>query len=191
MRPLLLLALLTSQVVAAQNPPPSHKVLTPDQVALQSEIAKWNVQYKVLRAQAQEALKAESDREKTEACPNASNTRAYEECYSAEIEKSQANYSKFASAIRAMLALTYPSMRGQEPASGPTGLSLTSDELVAEFDKLEAEAKNYREHASRAAYDQYKGGTLAPVFSAEATLHLLRSHMHEVAFVYGEKLSNH
>jgi hypothetical protein len=90
-----------------------------------------------------------------------------------------------------MLALAYPTMPGDQPVSGPTGTPLTSTERVTEFDQLEAQSKRFRDDGVRAAYDQYKGGTLAPVFAAEAGQRLLRLHLQELAFIYGEELSNH
>jgi hypothetical protein len=94
-------------------------------------------------------------------CPDANTTRAEEECLSSDIQKTQSNYLAFTGAIRAMLALPYPAMPAEAPVSGPTGTPLTSGERVAEFDRLEAEAKAYREDAAKAAYDQYKSGTLS------------------------------
>jgi hypothetical protein len=142
-----------------------------------------------LRAAAQTALNAEEAREKAGDCPDATTTRAQEECLNGEMRKTEANYAAFASAIRAMLDLSYAG--SAQPISGPTGIPLTPEQRVAEFDRLEAESKAYRESAVKAAFDQYKGGTLAPVFSLEAAQKLLRLHLQEMAFVYGNELSNH
>lgn len=142
-----------------------------------------------LRAAAQTALNAEMSREKTGDCPDATTTRAQEECLGAEMRKTEADYAAFAGAIRAMLGLSYST--STQPVSGPTGTPLTPEQRVAEFDRLEAESKAYREMAAKAAFDQYKGGTLAPVFSLEAAQKLLRLHLQEMAFLYGEELSNH
>jgi hypothetical protein len=144
-----------------------------------------------LRAAAQTALNAEMAREKAGDCPDAATTRAQEECLDAEMRKTEANYAAFAGAIRAMLGLSYATTPGDKPVSGPTGMPLTPEQRVAEFDQLEAESKRYRDAAAKAAFDQYKGGTLAPVFSIEAAQKLLRLHLQEVAFLYGEELSNH
>lgn len=144
-----------------------------------------------LRAAAQTALTTEMAREKAGDCPDATTTRAQEECLDAENRKTEANYKALASAIRAMLALADPSMPGQPPVSGPTGIPLTTEQRVAEFDRLEAESKAYRAAAAKVAFDQYKGGTLAPVFSLGAAQKLLRLHLQEMAFVYGNELSNH
>jgi hypothetical protein len=144
-----------------------------------------------LRAAAQTALNAETTREKAGDCPDATTTRAQEECLDAEMRKTELNYAAFASAIRAMLALADPAIPGQPPVSGPTGIPLTAEQRLAEFDRLEAESKAYREAAAKVAFDQYKGGTLAPVFSLEAAQKLLRLHLQEMAFVYGNELSNH
>ncbi len=175
----------------AQTPARPPKVLTPEQRRYQAEISRWLARRSELRAQAQNALDAEVAREKAGDCPDAKTTRAQEECLASEIQKTQSNYAAFAEAIRTMLALAYPAMPGEQPVSGPTGKPLTSGERVKEFDKLEAESKAYRDAASKAAYDEYRGGTLAPVFSLEAEQKLLRLHLKEMAFIYGEELSSH
>jgi hypothetical protein len=175
----------------SQTPAPRRKALTPEQVQFQADTAQWRAQRDALRAQAQAALSAEMAREEAGDCPHADSTRAAEECLAAEIEKTRSNYAAFAGAIRAMLALPYPAMPGQPPFNGPTGAPPTPNELVAEFDQLEAESQRYREDAAKAAYNQFKGGTAAPVFALEADQRLLRLHLREFAFVYGEELSNH
>jgi hypothetical protein len=90
-----------------------------------------------------------------------------------------------------MLSLSYPTMPGALPTLGPTGTPPTAAESVAEFDRLEAESSQYRQHAVTAAYNQFKGGSEAPVFAQEAEQRLLRLHLQALAFVYGELLSNH
>ncbi|MBV9404785.1 MAG: hypothetical protein JO211_05540 [Acidobacteriaceae bacterium] len=175
----------------AQTPVRHTKVLTPEQGRYQAEVSQWVARHAELRAQAQKALSSEAARENASDCPDADTTRAQEECLASEIRKTQSNYAMFAEAIRTMLGLAYPTMPGEQPVSGPTGEPLTSDERVKEFDRLEAESKAYRDDASKAAYNQYRGGTLAPVFEAEAEQKLLRLHLEEMAFIYGEELSNH
>ena len=168
----------SSPIVLAQAPSP------PQFANLQSQRA-------ALCKQAKSALADETARETAGDCPNVSTTRGSEECLAAESSKTQANYATFTAAVRAMLVLQYRSVPGGKPDSGPTGTPLTSDELSAEFDRLEAESKRYRQDASKAAYDQFKGGTFAPVFALAAEQKLLRLHLHELAFIYGELLSNH
>ncbi len=123
-------------------------------------------------------------------CPNADTTLAAEQCLAAEIAKTQSNYAAFAGSIRAILALAYPTMPGQQPVSGPSGTPPSAGDRVAEFDRLEAESKRYREDAGTAAYNQYKGGTAAPVFEAETEQRLLRLHLQEMAFIYEAELSD-
>lgn len=121
------------------------------------------------RAQARAALAAERAREKAGQCQTANNTLAEEDCLHSEMDKTQGNYAAFVKAIRQQL----------------------SGERAAEFDQLESQSKQYRENASKAAFNEYAGGTLAPVFALEAEQKLLRLHMEEIAFVYGEQLSTH
>jgi hypothetical protein len=186
-----LAAILSSTGLAlTQSPVRPPKVLTPEQRQHQVEVSKWLARQAELRTRAQHALNAEVAREKAGDCPHANTTLAAEECLASEIEKTRSNYAAFAEAIRAMLALAYPTMPGEQPVSGPTGKPLTADERVKEFDKLEAESKAYRDDASKAAYDDYRGGSYAPVFEAEAEQKLLRLHLQEMAFIYDTELSN-
>ena len=178
-------------VLFAENSAPHQKVLTPEQKEYQAEFAQWQAQRKELNIKAKSVLGDEMAREKAGDCPNASSTREELECLSTEMAKTQSNYETFAGAIRGMLAMSVPMMPGQKPASGPTGMERTATELVEEFDQLEAEAKKYRTEAGTVAFNQYKGGTLAPVFEGQATQRLVRLHMQEIAFIYGEKVSNH
>jgi hypothetical protein len=182
-----LLALAQTPSRPAINGSPPPRVITPEQKQYQADVALWLTHRNELRTQAQNARNAEMAREKAGDCPNANTTRAQEECLAAEGRKTQANYAAFATAIRAMLALSYPTQAGEPaalPETPPTG------ERAAEFDRLEAESKAYRDDAVKAARDQFTGGTLAPVFALEAAQKLLRLHLQEMGFIYGEELTD-
>ncbi|HTC74744.1 MAG TPA: hypothetical protein VK684_04165 [Edaphobacter sp.] len=183
-------ALTVTGLAFGQTTVPRHKVLTPEQQRYQAETAQWLKQSLALRIQAQAALAEETAREKAGDCPNADTTLATEQCLTEEITKTQSNYLTFVSSIRAMLALAHPTMPGEQPGSGPTAIPPSASERVAEFEQLEVHSKQYRGEATRAAYNQYKGGTLAPVFAAQATQRLLRLHIQELAFIYEAELEN-
>ena len=159
------------------------------QTDARGQYEQWREQRNALRVQAQTALDSETTRGKAKMCPQANNTREWEICLAAEGATTQANYDAFAGAIRAMIALAPPSH--SQPTSGPQGLPRSTNELVAQFDLLEAESKQYRKDAARAAFDQFEGGSGAPPFELEAEVRLLRLHMQEIAFLYGEELSTH
>src|ERR1700751_3838545 len=91
-------ALAVAQAPVARPP----KVLTPAQKTFQAEVTQWNTQQAALHAKAQAAFDVEMEREKRGDCPDVDSTRATEECLSAEIDKTRANYNTFAGAIRAM-----------------------------------------------------------------------------------------
>jgi hypothetical protein len=174
----------------AQTPAPHQKILTPEQQQYQADMARWNQRIKEIHAQGQSALDAELAREKQPLCPDADNTRSQEVCLQSEGDKTQANYQSFAEAIRSTLALSAPTFPGSAPpASGPTGVPLSAAQFVAEFDYNQQEWKKYEADQAQAAFDQYKSGTLAPVFEGQAHLRLTRLHMRELAFIYGWKLS--
>jgi hypothetical protein len=186
----LLLLIGTSWAAASQSAAAHQKVLTPEQKTYQAQMAAYLTQHESLRTKAQSAFDAEMNREKTGDCRSAVSTREMEECLSAEIAKTQANYSAFAGAIRSMLALEVPTLPSAPSYSGPTGTAPTAAQNVAEFDQLEAESKHYREDAAKAAYNRYKSGTFSPVFGAQAEQRLLRLHFQELAFVYESLLLN-
>ena len=71
----------------------------------------------------------------------------------------------------------------REARRPPSGMALTSEELVEEV-----KAKPRARRSS--GFDQYKSGTVAPVFEMEAAQKLLRVHMQELAFIYGRLLLN-
>jgi hypothetical protein len=145
----------------------------------------------VLHAQAQAALSAEQAREQAGQCAGVSSTREQEECLQSGMEKTEANVSAFSGAIRSLLALRSPTVSGpQQAASGPTGKPLSSSELVLAFDRNEAESQKFRQDEAKAAFDQYKGGTLAPVFQSETEQRLLRLHMQELALIYDWATAN-
>ncbi len=148
-------------------------------------------QYTALRRQAQAAYNREMAREKAGDCPNADTTRAEEECLTHEMSITQANYAAATAALRAMPGLEHPKMPGEQPASGPNGAPLTSQQRVEEFDKLEAASAGSRKLAAAAtARNEFKGGTPAPVFEAQAEQRLTRLHLQELVFVYDGEFSN-
>ncbi|MBV9300619.1 MAG: hypothetical protein JOY62_04935 [Acidobacteriaceae bacterium] len=186
------LSLLTVLVVMARSQTGKEsKHKTPEQVKYQSEMEHWRAARNELRTRARAALDAERAREKAGDCPNADTTFAAEKCLNAEIDKTQGNYAAFTSALREMLGLARPLGPGEMPISGPTGMPLSAPERVAEFDRIENEWKRYRDLCTAAAYDEFKGGTEAPVFELEAQQRLARLHLEELSFIYDNELANH
>ena len=70
-------------------------------------------------------------------------------------------------------------------------MPFSTSEQVAEFDQLQRDWQQYEQTALSAAYDQFKSGTEAPAAEGEASQALLRSHMHEIAFLYDFLLGSH
>jgi hypothetical protein len=168
-----------------------HKELTPEQRRYQSEIARWRSERQSLQTRATTALKTATEGANPEKCKDAASTRAAEECLDTAMKAAQEEYAAFTSALRSLLGLAYPEMPGEQSMAGPTGIPPSTNERVAEFDRLESQSKAYRQTASRAAYNQFKGGTEAPVFEMETDLRLLRLHLEELSFIYGFMLENH
>lgn len=160
------------------------------QTEYQTQVKTWQKTRDDLKQRARKALAGEAARDKAGDCPNADTTLAQRECLQAEDVKTQANYKAFTSALRAILASPYPEPPGAKPVSGPTGPEPTAAQRAVEFDRLEAAFQAYRELAQKAAYNEYAGGTLAPVAEMEASQELLRSHMRELARLYDNELSN-
>ncbi len=189
--PLLLTVAVLLIGAAPQLVSQSQKSASPEQMKYQAQMEQWRTAREALKAKAKAALAAEMQREQAGDCPHAGTTRAAEECLAQEVKTTDKNYSVFTSSLRSMLGLSLPVMPDEPPSTGPTGKPLTSAERVREFDNLEALSKTYRTQAADAAYDEFKGGTLAPVFSLETGQKLLRSHLKELSFIYDNELSNH
>lgn len=186
-----LICLTLSPIAFAQdqspaNPPspPHHKVLTPEQQEYQKQFQVFIKQRQALQSQAQKAYNDEMAREKNDPCDVESTTRGAEQCLDRESKLTDANYTAFTGAIRSILALKTPEI-GPGSISGPTGTPLSSDELVKEFDKLQSAWQQYRDLVPGTAYNQFKGGTLAPVFDGECSQQIVRSHMRELNKIYG------
>jgi len=141
-----------------------------------------------LQKVAKTALEGEMAREKAGDCPNANNTREMNECYGTELGTSMANYKAYVGALRAMLAQSSP--WGEPTESGPTGKPLSEAERLAKFDQMERAWSEYEAAMTNGAFGLYKGGTIVNVMGLTSQLMLVRSHMRELAAVYGEALSH-
>lgn len=181
--PMLLSVLVIPGQLPIQNSTRPKKVLTPEQQELQKRFKSYRAQREALQMEAAKAFDAEAARGKSGDCKNASDTRGVEICLAKEGEITEANYSAFTRAIRELLNLAYPSSN-QPATSGPTGTPPDTDDLTREFDNLQIAWQQYRKIGTSTGYDQYKGGTLAPVFSIEVDQELVRSHMRELSFIY-------
>jgi uncharacterized protein YecT (DUF1311 family) len=184
---LLLSSLIVPGQLNGQNTARQEKVLTPEQQELQRKIKNYAVQREALQKKAAKAFDAETDREKAGDCKNANTTRDIEICLGKETEITEANYSAFTGAIRELLSLTYPESSPQA-TSGPTGTPTDAEDLVKEFDALQTAWEQYRKIGATAAYNQYKGGTIAPVSLAMMSQELVRSHMRELSSIYDGSL---
>ena len=122
-------------------------------------------------------------REKTGDCKDTRSTLDTEICLEKESKISESNYRAFTGAIRQLLSLTYLQLNPSY-APGPTGQPLNADERLREFDTLQSAWENYRKIAVDSAYNQFKGGTHAPVFAAVTDQLLVRTHMRELDSIY-------
>jgi uncharacterized protein YecT (DUF1311 family) len=179
----LMCALIIPGQLTGQNTTRPKKVLTPEQQEFQRKVASYMVQRKALQEQAAKAFGAEAGREKAGDCKSASTTLDIETCLGKETEITETNYSAFSGAIRELLSLSYPEFP-QPAASVPTEAAPNAEDLVKEFDALQNAWQQYRKIGTSAAYNQFKGGTLAPVSSAMISQELVRSHMRELSSVY-------
>jgi len=179
----LLSAMIIPGALNGQNATRPKKVLTPEQQEFQRKIASYMIQREALQKQAAKAFDAETAREKAGDCKNASTTRDIETCLEKDTEITETNYAAFTGAIRELLSLSYPEISGPA-ASVPTGAPPNAEDLVKEFDALQTAWQQYRKIGTNAAYNQYKGGRLAPVLSATISQELVRSHMRELSSIY-------
>ena len=152
---------------------------------------KWDAFYAQVegfRKQATGAYDREMARDKAGDCQQADTTLAINECLGKEIETTAANYKAYAGALRSLLGIM--GSDEQDRMSGPTGMPLTSKELVNEFDAAEAARQKYRGAQVTAAFDQFKGGTGAGPAAGSCELMLVRSHLREIENVYSIRLHN-
>jgi uncharacterized protein YecT (DUF1311 family) len=140
-----------------------------------------------LQAEARAAFDTEMAREKAGDCRSAGSTYDINQCLSKETAGTKANYDAFVSKLRTLVGLG----RIDTPQpSGPTGRPLTRTELLNEFDAAAAAWDQYRESQCQAAFDQYKGGTIAPSQAGSCELLLRRSRMRDLHGIYGFLLVN-
>ena len=116
------------------------------------------------RRQAKAAFEREMAREKAGDCRDATTTYADNMCLEKESKTSAANYAEFSAAVRALLGAASPAQK--------------------EFDLAQAAWQKYRDLQCSAAFDLYKGGTIAPSAEGRCDLMLMRSHMRELEAVY-------
>jgi hypothetical protein len=189
--------LVPTQVLPAQQPaqnnpaPKPHKVLTPEQMAFQQQYRQYDEERRKLLAQGKQAYEAEIAREragdKAGECKDAGSQYDWNLCLGRDAAITETNYTAFATAIRAILALKAPVWPGEGTnTAGVTGQSPTSEEDVKEFDTLESLWRKYLNSATSAAYKQFDGGTGAPSFEMQCSRDLMRSHMHELHLIYGD-----
>jgi hypothetical protein len=167
-----------------------HKVLTPEQQQFQAEIARWRTEREALQTKASHDLQSALTSTDERVCNAAKSRMEIETCLQAALKSANDNYATFTSDLRSILALAYPTMPGEKPILGPTASPQTSNEAVSEFEQLESQSKAYRKAASTAAWNEFKGGTEAPVFGLEAAFKLLQIHLEELKFIYGSELSS-
>lgn len=146
-------------------------------------VADFLAQRSRLQQQANSAFQQEMAREKVVDCPDARTTYAEEMCLSKAIQTTEASYKAFSGAIRALLDQKNPFVTNTD-LGGPSGKSLPAESLVKEFDQTEAEWNTYRKTQCSAAYDLFKGGTIAPVMGGRCEIKLIRSRMTDLNSIY-------
>ena len=141
----------------------------------------YSKQVEGLKKIARSAYSDEQMREKAGDCPKSTTTHDIVMCLQKEVDKTIANYQSYADATRSIEGLAAPE---DVPASGPTGKPLTSQELVQQFDVAESAWQAYKKAQCSAAYDAYKGGTIAPMVQITCELMLTRNHLRELDSIY-------
>jgi uncharacterized protein YecT (DUF1311 family) len=127
---------------------------------------------KVLHDRALGVVQAERARAKQPLCPKAMTTLDINECYSAELEKTDANYTKLVRVLGVLL-------RSGEEAG-------TAAPARIPFDDAEDAWHKYRESACHAAGAQYEGGTIRPSIEIGCSLTITRHHMDELWDLYSD-----
>jgi uncharacterized protein YecT (DUF1311 family) len=184
---ILCFALISSFATAQTTPqqPRPKKILTPDQIAYQQQMKTYNAQVDTLRADANSAYSAEIAREKAGDCPNAVSTYDINMCLAHENDVTDANYKAYTSALRAMLALPYPSTPGIEtPIMGPTGPAATPVTNTAAFDAAELAWHAYATAECNAVDTLWRSGTIVNAMVGYCELRMTRGRLHELDDAY-------
>jgi uncharacterized protein YecT (DUF1311 family) len=142
-----------------------------------------------LQAQAKQVFDAEMAREKAGDCPDAQNTADFDNCFADRLTLADQSLKRYEDIIR---ELTDPSPQEnnhpQEATPGIAGPTLTPQQHLAEFDRIEESWHHYTTVACKAAFHQFEGGTGGPSFEEQCELKLTRDHIRELDMIYGSDL---
>lgn len=153
--------------------------------AYRSTVAAFFQQRSQLQQQAKAAFDREMARQKAGDCPHARSTYDENLCLGKAIHTTLANYQSFSGALRSLLGQKNPMMGASlGDMIGPTGKPLTAEQMTKEFDQVEAGWETYRKAQCSAAYDFFKGGTIAPSMGELCELKLIRSRMADLNSIY-------
>jgi uncharacterized protein YecT (DUF1311 family) len=180
--------LLTLCLVALSLTAPPAESRTARRAAAQQNPGDFWLHQDTFRRQAKMAFDGEMAREKSGDCVDAKTTYETNVCLDKAIDATTANYKAYTGALRSLLGLKPPGSEGVEEADGPTGKPLTSEELVKEFDEVEAAWETYRKAQCAAAYDEFRGGTIAPSMFGFCALRLMRGRMRDLDSIYYTRL---
>ena len=134
-----------------------------------------------LKGRGRGAFGNEMAREKAGDCTGAVSTYDMVSCLGKEIEKTTANYKTYVGALRSIEELDIP---GGANDGKMRAKALPVDERIRSFDRAEAAWQSYQKAQCTAAYDAYKGGTIAPVMEITCHLQLMRDRMRELESIY-------
>jgi uncharacterized protein YecT (DUF1311 family) len=126
-----------------------------------------------LHARSLRIVQAEQARAKQPLCPKAMTTLDINECYSAELGITDANYLKLVRTLGVLLR------------SGDRAKTTASPRAIP-FDEAEAAWHNYQDLACNAAGDQYAGGTIRPSIEMDCRLTITRHHIDELWALYSD-----
>ena len=185
-RPILILGCvlgILSPGFGQQAPSGPKTVVTPEQPASPQPAKQAGADRGNLRNEGQRAFDEEMAQEKAGDCPDAHNNRDFIMCYEKALAATDQHLKTYAEMIRDLLSRRGSDANGQPAPPGLAG-SLTSAQLVAEFDHLEQIWRPYLDAACTAAFHQFGGGTGAPAASMECSLRLTRGHMRDLDNVY-------
>jgi hypothetical protein len=173
-------------VVGQQSTVTPKKVLTPEQMAFRQQWKEYEAKKKSLEAQAKQVFDTEMAREKAEGqCPDAHNTHDIKICEAEQTAITDQNLKSYEELLHELMAPA-PRMPGAPAANppGPAGLSLSDEELLAEFDRTEQSWRIYREAACTAVFHRFHGGTLGPYYQMACKQSLARDHMRVINMIY-------
>ena len=165
---------------------PQHKpkILTPAQRTYQAAWKQWFTEHEQKRKSTLAILERVPPQPPGGDCQEAMSTYDAVQCLGALDEGITVDEGDFFTALRDLASHEPPIFPGEEPLPGDRSSQARAGLLTA----LENNWRTYRRSGTNVAQAEGDGGTIRPILALSTDLYLLRSHLGELAEMYGQTL---